>query len=39
LGTLTTKVRLKRGFRGGRLIIHFRSEEQLRSIYDRISGE
>jgi len=36
---LGTKVSLYRSKRGGRLVIHFYSEEELQSIYDRIVGE
>ncbi len=35
---LGTKVSLNRGRRGGKLIIHFFSEEDLQSIYERIVG-
>lgn len=36
---LGTKVNLYRSQRGGRLVIHFFSEEELQAIYDRIVGE
>lgn len=36
---LGTKVQLKRGRRGGRLIIHFYSEEELQGLYDLLVGE
>ena len=36
---LGTKVSLYRGRRGGRLVIHFFSEEELQALYDRIVGE
>ncbi len=36
---LGTKVNLYRTRRGGRLVIHFYSEEELQSIYDLIVGE
>ncbi|HIQ04104.1 MAG TPA: ParB/RepB/Spo0J family partition protein [Anaerolineae bacterium] len=36
---LGTKVNLRRGRRGGRLIIHFYSEEELQHIYELIVGE
>jgi ParB family chromosome partitioning protein len=36
---LGTKVNLYRTKRGGRLVIHFYSEEELQSIYDLIVGE
>jgi ParB family chromosome partitioning protein len=36
---LATRVTLSRGRRGGRLVIHFYDDEQLQSIYDRLSGE
>lgn len=35
---LGTKVNLYRSKRGGKLVIHFFSEEELQSIYDRIVG-
>jgi ParB family chromosome partitioning protein len=38
-GALGTKVSLTRGRRGGRLIIHFYSDEELGSIYEHIVGE
>jgi ParB family chromosome partitioning protein len=38
-GALGTKVSLFRSKRGGRLVIHFFSEEELEAIYDRIVGE
>ncbi|MCC7354717.1 MAG: ParB/RepB/Spo0J family partition protein [Anaerolineae bacterium] len=37
-GTLGTKVDLLRSRRGGRLVIHFYSEEELQNIYDLIVG-
>ena len=37
--TLRTKVELHRGRRGGRLVIHFFSEEELEGIYHAIVGE
>ena len=36
---LGTNVSLYRGRRGGRLVIHFFSEEELQALYDRIVGE
>jgi ParB family chromosome partitioning protein len=36
---LGTKVSLSRGRRGGKLVIHFYSDEELQSIYDQIVGE
>jgi len=36
---LGTKVSLYRSKRGGRLVIHFFSEEELQALYDRIVGE
>ncbi|MDY7039752.1 MAG: ParB/RepB/Spo0J family partition protein [Chloroflexota bacterium] len=36
---LGTKVRLFRSKRGGRLVIHFYSEDELQAIYDAILGE
>ncbi|MBM4458319.1 MAG: ParB/RepB/Spo0J family partition protein [Chloroflexi bacterium] len=36
---LGTKVSLMRGRRGGRLVIHFYSEEELQAIYQHIVGE
>jgi len=36
---LGTKVNLYRSKRGGRLVIHFFSEEELQVLYDRIVGE
>ncbi|HOU23076.1 MAG TPA: ParB/RepB/Spo0J family partition protein [Anaerolineae bacterium] len=36
---LGTKVNLFRSKRGGKLVIHFFSEEELQSIFDRIVGE
>ena len=36
---LGTKVNLFRSKRGGKLVIHFYSEEELQSIFDRIVGE
>ena len=38
-GVLGTKVSLMRGRRGGRLVIHFYSEEELQAIYQHIVGE
>ena len=35
---LGTRVRLMRGRRGGRLIIHFFSDDELQGIYDAIVG-
>ena len=35
---LGTKVSLSRGRRGGKLVIHFFSEEDLQSIYEHIVG-
>ena len=35
---LGTKVSLNRGRRGGKLVIHFFSEEDLQSIYEHIVG-
>lgn len=37
--SLGTKVSLYRSKRGGRLVIHFFSEEELQALYDRIVGE
>ncbi len=36
---LGTKVNLMRGKKGGRLVIHFYSEEELQAIYEAIIGE
>jgi ParB family chromosome partitioning protein len=36
---LGTKVNLVRGKKGGRLVIHFYSEEELQAIYEAIIGE
>ncbi|MBC7233380.1 MAG: ParB/RepB/Spo0J family partition protein [Chloroflexi bacterium] len=36
---LGTKVNLYRSKRGGKLVIHFFSEEELQTLYDRIVGE
>jgi len=36
---LGTKVNLYRSRRGGRLVIHFFSEEELQTLYDRIVRE
>jgi len=36
---LGTKVSLTRGRRGGRLVIHFYSDEELQAIYEQIVGE
>jgi ParB family chromosome partitioning protein len=38
-GALGTKVSLSRGRRGGKLVIHFYSDEELDSIYEHIVGE
>jgi ParB family chromosome partitioning protein len=38
-GALGTKVTLSRGRRGGKLTIHFYSDEELSTIYERIVGE
>ena len=38
-GALGTKVSLSRGRRGGKLIIHFYSEEELNAIYEQIVGQ
>jgi ParB family transcriptional regulator, chromosome partitioning protein len=38
-GALGTKVSLTRGRRGGKLVIHFYSDEELSSIYEHIVGE
>jgi ParB family chromosome partitioning protein len=38
-GALGTKVSLFRSKKGGRLVIHFFSEEELQALYDRIVGE
>jgi len=37
--SLGTKVNLFRSKRGGRLVIHFFSEEELQALYDRLVGE
>jgi ParB family chromosome partitioning protein len=37
-GVLGTKVALLRGRRGGRLVIHFYSDEELQSLYEHIVG-
>ncbi len=37
--TLGTKVELRRGKRGGKLIIHFYSDEELDALYRRLVGE
>jgi ParB family chromosome partitioning protein len=37
--TLGTKVNLYRSRRGGRIVIHFFSEEELNAIYEAIVGE
>jgi ParB family transcriptional regulator, chromosome partitioning protein len=37
-GALGTKVSLMRGRRGGKLVIHFYSDEELQSIYEQIVG-
>ncbi|HEV2124553.1 MAG TPA: ParB/RepB/Spo0J family partition protein [Chloroflexota bacterium] len=36
---LGTKVQLTRGRKGGRLVIHYFDDEQLQSIYDRLTAE
>jgi ParB family chromosome partitioning protein len=36
--SLGTKVSLSRGRRGGRLVIHFYSDEELQAIYEQIVG-
>jgi ParB family chromosome partitioning protein len=36
---LGTRVELHRGRRGGRLVIHFYSDEELEGIYRTITGE
>jgi ParB family chromosome partitioning protein len=36
---LGTKVNLVRAKKGGRLVIHFYSEEELQAIYEAIIGE
>jgi ParB family chromosome partitioning protein len=36
---LGTKVNLVRGKKGGRLVIHFYSEEELQAIYEAIVGD
>jgi ParB family chromosome partitioning protein len=36
--SLGTKVSLRRGRRGGRLVIHFYSDEELQAIYEQIVG-
>ncbi|MCX6029702.1 MAG: ParB/RepB/Spo0J family partition protein [Chloroflexi bacterium] len=38
-GALGTKVTLSRGRRGGRLVIHFYSDEELQAIYEQIVGD
>lgn len=38
-GALGTKVTLTRGRRGGKLVIHFYSDEELQTIYAQIIGE
>jgi len=38
-GALGTKVSLSRGRRGGKLVIHFYSDEELNTIYEQIVGE
>jgi ParB family transcriptional regulator, chromosome partitioning protein len=38
-GALGTKVNLFRSKKGGRLVIHFFSEEELQALYNRIVGE
>ena len=37
-GVLGTKVSLSRGRRGGKLVIHFYSDEELQTIYEQIVG-
>lgn len=37
-GALGTKVSLSRGRRGGKLVVHFYSDEELNSIYEQIVG-
>ncbi len=37
-GALGTKVNLFRGKKGGRLVIHFFSEEELQALYERLVG-
>jgi len=37
-GALGTKVTLSRGRRGGKLVIHFYSDEELQTIYEHIVG-
>ena len=38
-GVLGTKVSLQRGRRGGKLVIHFYSDEELQNIYEQIVGK
>jgi ParB family chromosome partitioning protein len=38
-GRLGTRVELRRGKKGGRLVIHFYSEEELQAIYQAVMGE
>lgn len=38
-GVLGTKVSLMRGRRGGKLVIHFYSDEELQNIYEQIVGQ
>lgn len=38
-GRLGTRVELVRGQKGGRLVIHFYSEEELQAIYEAVVGE
>ncbi|MCS7259466.1 MAG: ParB/RepB/Spo0J family partition protein [Anaerolineae bacterium] len=38
-GRLGTRVELRRGKKGGRLVIHFYSDEELRAIYQAVVGE
>jgi ParB family chromosome partitioning protein len=38
-GALGTKVTLQRGRRGGKLVIHFYSDEELQAIYEHIVGD
>ena len=38
-GALGTKVTLSRGRRGGKLVIHFYSDEELQAIYEQIVGD
>ena len=38
-GRLGTRVELRRGKKGGRLVIHFYSDEELQAIYQAVMGE